>query len=588
MRRISLIRLFRLTVVVVLAGGSLGANAQRQAIVKIASGDVQPRIVRGDRLDPGTSFSVSDSGIVVLDYEEICGSSYAVIRGRHYTTLGERDCRDDFERNDGDAISRALRGESMALQVVFTYQPAFHCGAGPCGPPASNNIEIFLEDLRELEDDAIAEERAERARVEQMLAAYPSLIAYYKFDSSLEATGVGESIRQCGASFTENALYLNGIGYCEEGGHETAVLAPKLDYHHFTVAFDFKAMELGGRNGALLYGGPSYRWFGLDTLEDGRLSVSFNQRNFLHVYERSSLQTGSWHSLIVSVNLRSGAIRSLLDGRQLEEVRLPAGFALDVIGTIFEEHDRKILFTDQSSGDSFHGLVDNFRLFGRSMSYPELNSLYSQIDTRTYSGRNRPSSPSFSGRSGPSPPSFSGRNGPSPPSLFSGGSPRGPANENPLANASNLKVTLRSADSGFYMSRCNGCVPNGPHPDNASVHVNNPSAQYAQWYLTQLSNGNYTLRSVDSGRLLSRCRNCAPSSLPDSVFVHTTNPSAGWAQWKIERQPSGNYALRSADTGKYAARCNNCIHGGYASDNVFVHVDNPSAGYAQWDIRIVR
>jgi hypothetical protein len=106
--------------------------------------------------------------------------------------------------------------------------------------------------------------------------------------------------------------------------------------------------------------------------------------------------------------------------------------------------------------------------------------------------------------------------------------------------------------------------------------------------LEKLGNGNYVLKSVDSGKYAARCNNCIPGgAYPDSVFVHVTDPNQAYAQWKLERLPNGKYAFMSADSGKYAARCNNCAPGAAYPDNVFVHETNVNAAWAQWEIIII-
>lgn len=151
--------------------------------------------------------------------------------------------------------------------------------------------------------------------------------------------------------------------------------------------------------------------------------------------------------------------------------------------------------------------------------------------------------------------------------------------------AADLKIGLK-ADTGKYAARCNNCIPNESYPDNVAVHGTDLSKQYVQWYIQKLDNGNYALKSVDSGKYAARCNNCIPdASYPDSVFVHVTDPGPAYAQWVLTRLANGKYALRSADSGKYFARCNGCAPGSSYPDNVFVHLKDPSgAPYAQWEI----
>jgi len=155
--------------------------------------------------------------------------------------------------------------------------------------------------------------------------------------------------------------------------------------------------------------------------------------------------------------------------------------------------------------------------------------------------------------------------------------------------AQDIKIALK-ADSGKFAARCANCIPKEAYPDNMAVHATDLSQPSAQWFLRKLSNGNYALKSVDSGKYAARCNNCIPgASYPDSVFVHANDSNQAYAQWKLERLTNGKYALRSADSGKYAARCSNCAPGALYPDNVFFHEleTSSSSPWAQWEIIII-
>lgn len=143
------------------------------------------------------------------------------------------------------------------------------------------------------------------------------------------------------------------------------------------------------------------------------------------------------------------------------------------------------------------------------------------------------------------------------------------------------KYTLR-ADTGNYLSRCNGCVPGGADPDSASVHATTSDGPWSQWTLARLPNGKWTLQA-DTGKYLSRCNGCGPGAYPDSAFVHATSADGPWSQWSLEQRPSGRWALKS-DTGRYLARCNGCFRGAPYPDMAFVHETNPDAPWAQWTL----
>jgi hypothetical protein len=156
------------------------------------------------------------------------------------------------------------------------------------------------------------------------------------------------------------------------------------------------------------------------------------------------------------------------------------------------------------------------------------------------------------------------------------------------ALAGDIVIVLK-ADTGKYAARCHNCIPDEKFPDNVAVHETDPSKPFGQWKLQKLDNGNYTLQSVDSGKYAARCNSCIANAMyPDSVFVHVDDPNHGYAQWKLRRLDNGKYILQSADSGKYFARCNGCAPGSTYPDNVFVHESNPEkAPWAQWELIVI-
>ena len=99
----------------------------------------------------------------------------------------------------------------------------------------------------------------------------------------------------------------------------------------------------------------------------------------------------------------------------------------------------------------------------------------------------------------------------------------------------NGKIALK-ADTGKYAARCRGCIVNGAYPDFLTVHVDDPSAPYAQFTPETLPNGKIALKA-DTGKYVSRCRNCSPgAAYPDQVTIHIDDPTnAPYAQWTIKK-----------------------------------------------------
>ncbi|MEA5510769.1 cytochrome P450 [Crocosphaera sp. UHCC 0190] len=148
-----------------------------------------------------------------------------------------------------------------------------------------------------------------------------------------------------------------------------------------------------------------------------------------------------------------------------------------------------------------------------------------------------------------------------------------------------LKIALQ-ADTGKWFSRCYLCQKTvGNIPDTITVHVDDASKQpAAQFEVIDVGNGKIALKA-DTGKYVARCRGCIVNgAYPDSVTVHVDDPSAGYAQFTPELLANGKYALK-ADTGKYVARCNGCSPGSAVPDTVTIHIDDPSnAPWAQWTV----
>ncbi|MFE8605194.1 fascin domain-containing protein [Archangium violaceum] len=101
-----------------------------------------------------------------------------------------------------------------------------------------------------------------------------------------------------------------------------------------------------------------------------------------------------------------------------------------------------------------------------------------------------------------------------------------------VVDAGGGKIGLK-ADTGNYVSRCNGCVAQGTIEDFATVHV--PGATpppLSQFTPELLPNGTVAFKA-NTGNYLARCRNCSPRiNTPDAVGIHATDarnqPSAQW------------------------------------------------------------
>jgi hypothetical protein len=252
------------------------------------------------------------------------------------------------------------------------------------------------------------------------LAQGSELIAFYRFDTngndSLGQNGPfvlanqGSTVRPAFVvaeqQISNRVLYLDGR--YEPNGHQWHYLstAPlkNFDYHSFAIALDFCPLPLKPLPRRLrsleekldlwtqgLYsrwfcaqadpnllntcniitGGSFYRWIGFNR-RDGVLHLTLNNGSFQHRFEGVSVDPYHWHNLICAVDLRRRQVLVWFDGRQLEAVRLPEDFKLEVIGTSNEAMDREFTFTDYSDAAVALGYAANLKIFGRALSESEI------------------------------------------------------------------------------------------------------------------------------------------------------------------------------------------------------------------------
>ena len=95
------------------------------------------------------------------------------------------------------------------------------------------------------------------------------------------------------------------------------------------------------------------------------------------------LTTNQWHQLAVSVNAASGRVLVWLNGVRIREARLAPGFQFNVEGTPAAATERVFNFNNYGNATSFHGAIDNFKVYNRSISDAEMQSLFLPVLTAT-------------------------------------------------------------------------------------------------------------------------------------------------------------------------------------------------------------
>ncbi len=200
----------------------------------------------------------------------------------------------------------------------------------------------------------------------------PLELARYTFDGhAQDVLGKAPAGDIDGTTFVGNALSLNGQYDYGVTGFRAVFAIPELLYESFAVAVDFKP---SWSTGVLLMGGQSYRWFGL-RINNGLLSIGFNQFAFTRQFSEGHVEVGEWNRVAVSFDLAARRVRVLLNGVALPEVELEAEFVLNVLQA-GANSSKEFTFTNYSNGEAYEGLADNLRVFARALNFVELRQIF--------------------------------------------------------------------------------------------------------------------------------------------------------------------------------------------------------------------
>src|SRR6266496_1940824 len=91
-------------------------------------------------------------------------------------------------------------------------------------------------------------------------------------------------------------------------------------------------------------------------------------------------------SLICAFDLERRTVVTFLDGQQLQTVRLPHEFKLEIVGAPDANKDKQLSFANYSNGSVFTGYADNLVIFGRALDAVEIKRFYDKSTTETRKG----------------------------------------------------------------------------------------------------------------------------------------------------------------------------------------------------------
>ncbi len=221
-----------------------------------------------------------------------------------------------------------------------------------------------------------------------------------------DRTGRARDMDLIRTQFAGDSLFLNGeYEHGGSGGFRAIAGIPGLGYESLTFGLHFFPLDFepakapsrwqtwvemaGGFVGwnpvfghsgheTIMVGGTSYRWLGYRQVDDA-LELTLNNQDFVHRFTNITVRVGQWHSLVCTLDLEARRVVTLLDGRRLQDVSLPADFQLRVNGAESNSDDREFTFTNYSNGEAFHGYAARLIVASRALAEAELGAFVSAL-----------------------------------------------------------------------------------------------------------------------------------------------------------------------------------------------------------------
>ena len=207
----------------------------------------------------------------------------------------------------------------------------------------------------------------------------PVALASYTFEgAAVDVVSTNPPMTLSNAPLVNGTLSLNGIyGPNNPAGYVALAAVNGLTYGSFSFRLEFNPVSLSEPLINIISAGPSTRWLGV-SVEYGELSLrlALKDFNWLFPCPAAVLTTNRWHQLVVSVDAAGGRVVVWLNGARVREVRLAPGFQFNVEGTPAAATERVFNFNNDGNATSFHGAIDNFKLYNRSISDAEMRSLF--------------------------------------------------------------------------------------------------------------------------------------------------------------------------------------------------------------------
>ncbi len=207
----------------------------------------------------------------------------------------------------------------------------------------------------------------------------PVALASYTFEgAAVDVVGTNPPMTLANAPITNGTLSLSGVyGLGNPDGYLALATVGGLTYGSFSFRLEFNPASLSEPFINIISAGPSTRWLGI-SVEYGELTLRLALKDFNWLFPCSGavLATNRWHQLAVSVDAPAGRVLVWLDGIRVREARLTPGFQFNVEGTPAAASERVFNFNNYGNATSFHGAIDNFKVYDRSILDVEMRSLF--------------------------------------------------------------------------------------------------------------------------------------------------------------------------------------------------------------------
>ncbi|KAI5166469.1 hypothetical protein NEIRO03_1078 [Nematocida sp. AWRm78] len=152
------------------------------------------------------------------------------------------------------------------------------------------------------------------------------------------------------------------------------------------------------------------------------------------------------------------------------------------------------------------------------------------------------------------------------------------------------EVGIQSAETQLYLGACSNCT------GTASVKYNTIGMVYttfnneeAKWKFIP-EKGKCTIKSVHTGKYLSRCDNCAPmiQNIPMvALFREAIDDNTNDDMWVVTRKTDGNYVFKSASNGGYLGVCVKCLaQHSVLNDAATIFNTGPDQSFVAWSVNI--